>query len=205
MSDVDNGPNPAAVPTRILLGIFAADLADPLHALVRAARTGDGVALPEVVDRIRLVAWTAWPEIESAVIVGVPGHRPGPVNRLILEVAGELAVIRGWNHDRGALRRWRLAPEAKLGGPRDSMADAATMKWVSAGGGETIILLDDVLRTGSTLQACAATVRAAGDCRRIVGLVIAARASDPDAQGGQRNRPARRSVSMSSIVRPSPA
>lgn len=184
MSDVDHGPNPAAVATRILLGTFSADLADPLHALVRAARAGDPTALSDVIDRIRLVAWTAWPEIVSAVIVAVPGHRPGPANRLLLEVADELAVIRGWNHVRDALRRCRPAAEAKAGDPRDASADATTLEWVPARGGAAIILLDDVVRTGTTLRACAESIRVAGDRRRLVALAVAARSAD----GNQPNK-----------------
>jgi predicted amidophosphoribosyltransferase len=172
-------PSPAsAVTTRILLGTFAAGHADPLHLLIRAARAGDRVAVSEVIDRVRVVAWAAWPGIQSAVVVAVPGHRAGPANRLNLEVASELGLIRRWNHAPGALRRWRRAPEAKFGGARDAMAEATTMEWVSADGGEAIILVDDVIRTGLTLQACAATVRASGDRRRIVGLAVAARASE---------------------------
>lgn len=178
MNEDDHEPNPAAVATRVLLGTFSADFADPLHALVRAARAGDRTALSEVVDRIRLVAWTIWPEIESAVIVGVPGHRPGPTNRLILEVAGELAVIRGWTHVRNRLRRCRSATEAKVGGPRDASADATTLEWVPAPGGAAIILLDDVVRTGTTLRACAASIRVAGDRRRLVALAVAARSAE---------------------------
>lgn len=166
-------PSPA---TRVLLGTFAADHVDPLHLLIRAARAGDRVAVSEVIDRVRGAAWTAWPEIESAVLVAVPGHRAGPPNRLNLEVASELALIRHWNHAPGTLRRTRRAPEAKAGGPRDAMADATTMEWVSAREDEAIILVDDVVRTGLTLQSCATSIRAAGDHRRLVALALAARA-----------------------------
>jgi predicted amidophosphoribosyltransferase len=146
--------------------------------LIRAARAGDRAAASEVIDRVRVVAWTVWPEIESAVVVAVPGHRTGPANQLNLEVASELALIRHWNHAPGTLRRWSPVQEAKAGGPRDVTTEAMTMAWVSAGDDEAIILVDDVVRTGLTLRSCATSIRAAGDQRRIVGLCLAARASD---------------------------
>lgn len=144
---------------------------------MRAARAGDRAATAEVIDRVRRAALVAWPEIHSAVVVAVPGHRPGPANRLNLAVAGELAAIRGWRHVRDGLRRRRAVPEAKAGGPRDPSTDAATLEWVPAGRDDAIVLLDDVIRTGLTLQACAASIRAAGDRRRLVALAIAARSA----------------------------
>jgi hypothetical protein len=176
----DRVPGSANVATRILLGTFSAGLADPLHVLVRAARTGDHVAVSEVIDRVRLVAWAAWPDIESAVVVAVPGHLPGPANPLILEVADELAVIRGWRHVRDALRRISPAPEAKAGGAHDAAADAATIAWEPAQGYEAVVLLDDVVHTGATLRSCAASIRAAGDRRRLVAMALAARSADRD-------------------------
>ena len=166
------------VPTAALLGTFSAHHDDPLHRLIRAARAGDRAAISEVIERVRVAAWTVWPEIKSAVVAAVPGHLPEPANRLNLEVASELALIRHWHHAPGTLRRWHRAPEAKAGGPRDVKADAATMQWVSAGDDEAIVLVDDVVRTGLTLQSCATSIRSAGDHRQIVGLCIAARASE---------------------------
>lgn len=175
------------VPIAILLGAISGALDDPVHALVRAARTGDAGALSTVIHQVRLAAPHLWPDIHSAVVAGVPGHRPGPANQLVLAVADELAGIRGWDHAPDALQRIRPAPEAKAGGPRDPQAEAATLEWVRAPRGAAIVLVDDVRRSGSTLRACATTIHAAGDHRPIFAIAIAARrtvASSADSSTG---------------------
>jgi phosphoribosylpyrophosphate synthetase len=163
------------MPIAILLGTISTASDDRLHALVQAARAGDAVALSTVIDQVRLAALDLWPDIHSAVVAGVPGHRPGPANPLVLAVGDELAGIRGWDYAPDALRRISPAPEAKAGGPRDSLAEASTLEWVGAPRGASIVLVDDVVRSGSTLRACATTIHAAGDHRPIFAIAIAAR------------------------------
>jgi len=170
-----NGEAAPAVPIAILLGTITGASDDRLHDLIRAARTGDAAALSTVIDRVRLVAREIWPDIRSAEVAGVPGHRPGPVNPLVLAVTHELAGIRGWDHAPGALQRIRPAPEAKVAGSRDPQAEAATLEWVRANRGAAIVLVDDVLRSGSTLRACATAIHATGERRPIFAIAIAAR------------------------------
>jgi predicted amidophosphoribosyltransferase len=176
MTETERRPVSATVATRVMLGSFSAGRAEPLHELIRAARTGNRAAISEVIELVRPGAWNAWPELRSAIVVAVPGHLPGPANRLLLDIADELAIIRGWHHVHDALRRISPSPEAKAGGPRDPSAVATTIAWESAPGSEAaIILLDDVLHTGATLRSCAASIRATGDDRQLVALVLAAR------------------------------
>lgn len=163
------------MPIAILLGTISTALDDPLHDLIRAARTGDAAALATVIDRVRLAAPDIWPDIRSAVVADVPGHLPGAANPLVRAVADELAGIRGWDHAPDALRRIHPAPEAKAGGTRDPQAEAATLAWAHASGSAAIVMIDDVLRSGSTLRACATAIQAAGDRRQIVAIAIAAR------------------------------
>jgi phosphoribosylpyrophosphate synthetase len=163
------------VPTRILLGSFSADRADQLHDLLRVARAGDADAMSAILDRLRSAAPSVWPGIDGAVVLAVPGHLPGPANPLVLAVADDLAAARGWDHRRDALRRVRPSPQAKSGAARDAAAEAETLVWVPAPGGTAIVLIDDVIRTGATLAACATAIRAAGDPRQVVAIVLAAR------------------------------
>jgi predicted amidophosphoribosyltransferase len=184
------------MPIAILLGTISTAVDDPLHDLVRAARTGDAAAFSEVIDRVRLLAPDTWPDIRSAVVAGVPGHRPGPANRLVLAVAEELAGARGWSHARDALRRIQPAPEAKTGGIRAAPAEAATLAWATPPEGIAIVLVDDVVRSGTTLDACAAAIRAASDQRPIVAVAVARSAvagrSRPDDDREQVSRVVRR-------------
>jgi predicted amidophosphoribosyltransferase len=192
----DNRAAPAVMPIAILLGTISSAVDDPLHDLVRAARTGDAAAFSEVIDRVRLLAPDTWPDVRSAVVAGVPGHRPGPANRLVLAVAEELAGARGWSHARDALRRIRPAPEAKAGGTRDARKEAHTLAWAPAIGGGAIVLVDDVVRSETTLDACAAAIRAASDHRPVVAVAVARSAvagrSQPDGEREPVSRVVRR-------------
>ena len=167
-------PAPADVPTSIVLGSCAIERADGLHELVRAARAGQPTAVASVLDSVRRAAPPVWAEIESGVVVPVPGHLPGPASRLVVAIAREIAAVRGWPHADGALRRRGPAPEGKAGGVRDPRAEAATLEWRRPARGGVIVLVDDVVRTGSTLRACGEAIRLAGDERQVIAIAVAA-------------------------------
>lgn len=176
MTDGSWTGNRGDIPTRILLGTFSADHAAPLHDLLRTARTGDVKAISEILEQVRIADSPAWPGVESVLVVAVPGHRPGPANALVLAVAGALALAHGWDHGHDALRRISLSPEAKADGARDAAGEAATLDWQAAPEAAAIVLVDDVIRTGTTLAACLTAIRAAGDVRPVFAAVLAARA-----------------------------
>ena len=171
-----------SVPTRVLLGSFSADRLDPLHDLLRAARTGDESALCAVLDRARNAAVAPWPGVDGAVVVAVPAHLPGPANPLVVAVADAVADVDRWEHRRDALRRIRPGPEGKSADARDARdawAEATTLVWAPAPGGTAIVLVDDVVRTGTTLAACLLAIRAAGDLRPVLAAVLAERRREP--------------------------
>ena len=161
------------VPTVVLLGSFVLGTTDPLHDLIRAARMGDPKAMLKITGKIRRASRRVWPGITDAILVPVPRHMPGPAHELVRAACEEIAVARGWPVATDAVMRTRSAPEGKTGAARDPEAEATTLTWVASTPGSAIVLVDDVVRTGSTIRACAMAVRASGDQRRVLAIALA--------------------------------
>jgi phosphoribosylpyrophosphate synthetase len=163
-----------SVTTAIVLGSFHVARASGLHLLIRSARTGDPTAIGVVVDRLGQSISSIWPTITDAVVVPVPGHLPASDVPLVQIASSEIAARRGWICAEGALRRCQPAPAAKTGPVRDRRAEIETLVWMAPEHGQTIVLVDDVVRTGTTLRVCGEAIRAAGDRREIVAIALAA-------------------------------
>ena len=117
------------------------------------------------------------------VLVPVPLHRTRlwarGFNQSAL-VARELSRQLGIISDPLALRRIRRTPPLKGMSPlqrRKTVSGAFSVRDKAAVAGKTVILVDDVLTTGSTAEACARTLKRAGAAR--VELVSWARVVKP--------------------------
>jgi ComF family protein len=117
------------------------------------------------------------------ILVPVPLHRTRLWQRGFNQsalVARELSRRLGIPADPLALRRIRPTPPLKGMSPlqrRRTVAGAFRVRDKSAIAGKTVILIDDVLTTGSTAEACARTLKRAGAAR--VELVSWARVVRP--------------------------
>ncbi len=117
------------------------------------------------------------------VFVPVPLHRTRLWSRGFNQsalVARELSRRLGISVDPFVLRRIRRTPPLKGMGPiqrRKTVAGAFLVSDKAAVTGKTVILVDDVLTTGSTAEACARTLKRAGAAR--VELISWARVVKP--------------------------
>ena len=117
------------------------------------------------------------------VLVPVPLHRTRLWNRGFNQsalVARELSRRLGIAADPLALSRTRRTPPLKGMSPlqrRKTVAGAFRVRDRNAVAGKTVILVDDVLTTGSTAEACARTLKRAGAAR--VELISWARVVKP--------------------------
>jgi ComF family protein len=122
------------------------------------------VARARTMARYMMQLRSDWPA--DAVIVPVPLHRwrlwGRGFNQSAL-IAGELARMWGLRTDAAALRRVkRTQPLKGLNHGQRRKAVSGAFKAVSDVSGRTIILIDDVLTSESTAEACARALRRAG-------------------------------------------
>ena len=125
---------------------------------------GRKVALARTMARYMMPLRGDWPP--DAIVVPVPLHRwrlwGRGFNQSAL-VARELARLWGLRSEVAALRRIkRTQPLKGLNHIQRRKAVAGAFKAASNLGGRTVILVDDVLTSGSTAEACARALRRAG-------------------------------------------
>lgn len=121
-----------------------------------AFRRGDAAAFAPVLDAVRAAVERGTPDLagDEVVVAAMPGHLPGTVHAPLERLAGALAAEhRGWRHGRGLLTRVAAAPSGREASERDPAAEAATLRWASVQSAASVLLLDDVVRTGASLEA----------------------------------------------------
>jgi len=122
-------------------------------------------------------------EGDDRLLVPVPLHRTRLWGRGFNQsalVASELSLRLGIAADHSVLARTRRTPALKGMSPlqrRKTVAGAFRVRDKRSVAGKTVILVDDVLTTGSTADACARTLKRAGAAR--VELISWARVVKP--------------------------
>ena len=180
-------PCPAcrARPPAIDRAIVLADYARPLDHLIQAIKFGGQSALAAPLGRLLARAavrgWDA-PEAPDAVIAVpmAPARLSGRGFNQALLLARPVAGVFGLRPCRAMLARVRQgAPAASLGASqrRGALEHAFSAHGVKRGA--SVLVVDDVMTTGATLQAAAIALKAAGAAR--VVACVAARTRPPDA------------------------
>ena len=173
----------AAEPPHFTMARSAGRYDGPFREIIHAFKYGNRRPLAKPIARLMLSAATELLEGADA-IVPVPLH-PWRALRRGFNQADDLAVHLGlpvWR----ALRRTRLrAPQASLAASQRRLNVAGAFSvgpmfglmnswWARGLEGRTIVLVDDVMTTGATLEACSAALQMAGV--RSVRALTAARA-----------------------------
>ena len=180
-TDADTCAVCLAKPPRIERTRAAVVYDDLTRSLALRLKYGRKVAIARTMARYMAPLVGAQPD--SALFVPVPLHRGRLWQRGFNQspvVARELSRRTGIRNDPSLLKRIRRTPPLKgmsLQQRRRVVAGAFKVDDRSAIHGRTVILVDDVLTTGSTANACARELRRAGAAR--VELVSWARVVRP--------------------------
>jgi hypothetical protein len=158
---------------------FRRDGPSELHDLARALRGESDAALDAVVAMMLAGLEREALDIASApdaVLVPMAGHLAGTISGPAKRLVDRLGSDRMGPAAVTGLRRISDAPKAADAHPRDVAAEASTLQWGVIPGDGPILLVDDVVHTGASLDAAwlAAPARLRG---RLVA-VVAFRALD---------------------------
>lgn len=155
-----------AKPPRIARTRAAVAYDDLSRTLVLKLKYGRKVALARTMARY--IEPLIGPDASDAVLIPVPLHRSRLWQRGFNQsalVARELSRLSGLRTAPGAIRRVKRTPPLKgmsMLQRRKTMAGAFSVDPAANLQGRTIVLVDDVLTTGSTANACARALIRAG-------------------------------------------
>ena len=140
----------------IACGSFHRTGRSELHDLAQAARRGDPAALDAVAAILSAGVAREAPALRAATdvtVVPMAGHRAGSVSGPAQELALRLCAAHpGWKAAVGP-ERLADAPHALDADARDPVAEATTVAWRDVPGDGPVLLVDDVVRTGASLEA----------------------------------------------------
>ena len=158
---------------------FRRDGPSALHDVARALRAGDEAALDTVAAIVLTGLAREAPELMAAtdaVLVPMAGHLAGTVSGSAARLADRLhAGGPGWASAPGP-ERTADAPRALDAWPRDPDTEAMTLRWPAVPGDGPVILVDDVVHTGGSLEA--AWLAAPLELRDRLIALVAFRAAD---------------------------
>lgn len=160
-------------PTAIALGTFVVGDDSRLHAFIRRFRAGDEVTYRLALDAAARVL-AGWRDSIPGIglVVAVPPHSPLETHRPLDRLVSELAGRGNWVAPaEPPLQRVLRVPEAKVE-RTDPARLAASLRWEAPRQSGPIVLVDDVIRSGATIAACVAAIRAA-DPSATVSLILA--------------------------------
>ena len=167
-------------PLRVIVGAsFPRDGPSELHDLAKALRAGDGRAVGRVLPILgRGLEEQAPSTAATADVTLVPmaGHRAGTVSGAALLLADQLAAAHPrWTVAR-ALERIHDMPAARALGSRDPATEAGSLRWATVTGAGPVLLIDDVVHTGASLDS--AWLAAPAELRERLVALVAFRAVD---------------------------
>ena len=149
---------------------------DPVHLRIRRFRSCDEEAVRAVTGAtIRVIQAHPGLRGPSVGAVVVPGH-DGVVGTALVRLAAVSAAAADWTRLPGdVLVRTIPVVEAKRRGPRVPMAESASLCTTLSKvpkGVQTILLIDDVIASGGTLEACRRALHRDGWQGAIAALVV---------------------------------
>ena len=175
---MDNHPPPSGLNAlHVLAQYWEPDLSrrTEVGELVRSAKDGqDPVAADRLADMMADLARDRLGSLSPPVIVGAVPARPVPPVHLPTTVSRAIAAagVGDWAPD--LITRHRPSVRVRDVGPdeRPELVRAAGYEVAPGAAAATVVVVDDVILTGTTLGHVAARVRAAG-ASTVVGMVIA--------------------------------
>ena len=154
-----------AVPSLEGIDYFAAPLRyeDEAAALVVSMKFND---LPELSPAMARLINQVMPTMENALLVPVPMHYSRVSKRQFnqaIMLVNELAKLTGWEKDNEALIRVKnTRPQVGQSAVSRRKNMAGAFKACNQVAGRNVIIVDDVMTTGSTVMSCAKELRKAG-------------------------------------------